>query len=247
MVLKSEKQTLIDMGVWLGWSTAWIKQIRRSMNILIGCEESGVVRNSFSELGHYSISLDLLPSLTPGHHIIQDIVEYLESVPDNSFDIVGLHPECTKICVSGNHVYAAGKPKHQMRLDQVKWVDYLWGLAKRKSKAVYLENPVGVLPTMSNLPRPQYIQPYEFGEDASKKTALFLHNLPKLISSRRFIGRVVEYPKGSGKMVERWSNQTDSGQNKLGPSDDRWKERSKTYTGIAKAMAEQWGGCSNEY
>lgn len=208
--------------------------------ILIGCEESGTVRDAFAKMGHDAASLDLLPTLSPGKHIQEDIIEYLESMPDNNFDLIGLHPECTKLCVSGNHVYAAGKPKHQMRLDQVKWVENLWDLAKRKSKSVYLENPVGVLPSLSNLPKPQYIQPFEFGEDASKKTALFLHNLPKLVPSNRFQGRIVEFPKGSGKMVERWSNQTDSGQNKLGPSEDRWKERSKTYQGIADQMSIQW-------
>ncbi|MES2864063.1 MAG: DNA cytosine methyltransferase [Bacteroidota bacterium] len=208
--------------------------------ILIGCEESGTVRDAFVKKGHDAASLDLLPSLYPGKHIQEDVIEYLESMPDNHFDLIGLHPECTKLCVSGNHVYAFGKPKHQMRLDQVEWVEKLWALMKRKGKSGYLENPIGVLTTMSSLPKPQYIQPYEFGEDASKKTALFLHNLPKLVPTNRFKGRIVEFPKDSGKMVERFSNQTDSGQNKLGPSEDRWKERSKTYQGIADGIANQW-------
>ena len=91
---------------------------------------------------------------------------------------------------------------------------------------------------MSCLPKPQYIQPYDFGDDASKKTGLFLHGLEKLKPTNRIKGRMVMW---NGKMVERWSNQTDSGQNKLGPSRDRWKIRSKTYSGIADAMAEQWG------
>lgn len=86
----------------------------------------------------------------------------------------------------------------------------------------------------------QIIQPYEFGEDASKRTCLWLEGLPRLTvdPSLRFIGRMVEH---NGKRVERWSNQTDSGQNRLGPSEGRWKLRSYTYPGIAKAMAEAWG------
>lgn len=84
------------------------------------------------------------------------------------------------------------------------------------------------------MPKPQYVQPYDFGEDASKKTGLWLRGLSPLVPTERVAGRIV-----NGK--ERWANQTDSGQNNLGPSDDRWKLRSYTYQGIADAMADQWG------
>jgi hypothetical protein len=101
---------------------------------------------------------------------------------------------------------------------------------------IALENPVGIIST-NIMPASQYIQPYQFGDDASKKTGLWTRNLPPLVldPAERVAGRIVGWPRGSGKMVERWSNQTDSGQNKLGPSDDRWKLRAETYPGIARA------------
>ncbi len=106
-----------------------------------------------------------------------------------------------------------------------------------KYKAI--ENPVGCIGTRIR-PASQIIQPYQYGDDASKATCLWLENLPLLVPDpeARFPGRWVEH---RGKMVERWSNQTDSGQNKLGPSADRWKERSKTYAGIAAAFVDHWG------
>jgi hypothetical protein len=97
---------------------------------------------------------------------------------------------------------------------------------------IAIENPVGRIGTAIR-PADQYIQPYDFGEDASKRTGLWLKGLPKLVPTQRVAGRMV-----GGK--ERWSNQTDSGQNRLGPSEDRWQQRSRTYAGIAMAMAEQW-------
>jgi hypothetical protein len=110
------------------------------------------------------------------------------------------------------------------------------------SKAAFkaIENPVSCISSRIRKPD-QIIQPYDFGDDASKKTCLWLEGLPKLTvdPSKRLPGRMVMY---GGRMVERWSNQTDSGQNRLPPSADRWKVRSKTYDGIASAMASQWGG-----
>ncbi len=114
-------------------------------------------------------------------------------------------------------------------------------VARMPVDRVAMENPVGIISTRIRK-SDQRIQPYEFGDDASKNTCLWLNKLPPLIKdpAKRFQGRWVEHPPGSGKMVERWSNQTDSGQNRLGPSEGRWKERSRTYAGIARAMAEQW-------
>jgi hypothetical protein len=106
---------------------------------------------------------------------------------------------------------------------------------------IAIENPVGCISTRIRK-ADQYIQPYDFGHNASKRTGLWLKGLPPLRPTKRVAGRMVEWPLGSGKKVERWDNQTDSGQNKLGPSEDRWKARSKTYAGIAEAMALQWAG-----
>jgi hypothetical protein len=102
---------------------------------------------------------------------------------------------------------------------------------------IALENPVGRIGTQIR-PATQFIQPYQFGEDASKRTGLWLKNLPPLQETKRFPGRWVTY---NNKLVERWSNQTDSGQNRLGPSETRSADRARTYLGIANAMAKQWG------
>ena len=104
---------------------------------------------------------------------------------------------------------------------------------------ICIENPVGCISTRIRKPD-QWVQPYEFGDDASKKTGLWLKGLPNLVPTGRVPGRLVECPPGSGKLRERWANQCDSGQNKLGPSSDRWAKRAKTYTGLARAMADQW-------
>jgi hypothetical protein len=104
---------------------------------------------------------------------------------------------------------------------------------------IILENPVGCISTRIRKPD-QIVQPYEFGDDASKKTCFWIKGcaLLRIDPAQRLGGRWVEWPRGSGKLVERWANQTDSGQNALGPSDDRWSERSRTYAGIGEALAE---------
>jgi hypothetical protein len=104
---------------------------------------------------------------------------------------------------------------------------------------IAVENPSGVIGTAIR-PASQFIHPYQFGDDASKKTGLWLKGLPLLEPTERIAGRIVFDPK-LGREVERWGNQTDGGQNKLGPSADRWAERSLTYPGIADAFADQWG------
>lgn len=206
------------------------------MNVLIGMETSGEIRGAFIEKGHNAWSCDLLPSDdNSDFHYQCDVYDALYG---HKWDLIIIHPVCTALCVSGNHVYAYGKPKWNERQESVNYVNKLWNDCIEISDKVCFENPVGVLPTMSYLPKPQYIQPYDFGHDASKKTGLFLYGLPELKQTKRIKGRIIEF---KGRQVERWSNQTDSGQNKLGPSTERWKIRSKTYTGIAKAMSEQWG------
>lgn len=201
------------------------------IDLLVMCETSGIVREAFRSRGLNAFSVDILESDDDSiNHFVGDVYEALDFFEPR---MIIAHPPCTALCVAGNHVYAKGKPKHHERQEAVKWTEDLWFACLARAEKVCFENPVGVLFTQSRLPKPQYVQPYEFGEDASKKTGLFLHNLPRLEGTKRIQGRIV-----NGK--ERWSNQTDSGQNKLGPSEDRWKLRSKTYLGIAEAMAEQW-------
>jgi hypothetical protein len=205
------------------------------MKVAVICETSGKVREAFRARGHIAWSCDILPADDGSqHHCTMDAVEFLNRIPDGWLDLIIMHPPCTALAVSGNHVYAAGKPRHGERLRAAQWTYDLWELAKRKAHRVALENPQGVLCTLTTIPKPQFIQPYDFGHDASKKTGLHLHNLPPLQPTLGVTGRMVNG-------VQRWSNQTDSGQNRLGPSEDRWKLRSETYQGIADAMADQWG------
>lgn len=199
--------------------------------VLICCESSGAVREAFRKRGFDAYSCDLLPSDDGSpHHIQGDARDVLARMKP---DFAGFHPPCTFLCGSGLHWNDRGRgwDKTEEALALVRFFmdhNFPW----------YLENPVGIISTRIR-PADQYIQPYEFGEDASKKTGLWLHRLPLLRGTKRIPGRLVTKP--NGVQVERWANQTDSGQNKLPPSDTRWKERSKTYQGIADAMAEQWG------
>ncbi len=205
--------------------------------ILIGCEHSGQVREAMRKVGVDAWSCDLLPSDDGSpYHIQGDVRGVMADLKWGGF---GLHPDCTYLTVAGIHWNNRGRGWDKT-LNALHFVIEIMKLAG--TRPFYLENPVSIISTKIRKPD-QTIQPYEFGEDASKRTCLWLQGLPCLIKdpSNRIDGRKVERPVGSGKMVERWSNQTDSGQNRLGPSEDRWKLRSKTYPGIAKAMAEQWG------
>ena len=223
--------------------------------VLIGCEKSGVVRDAFIKAGFAAVSCDLLPTESPGPHIVGDIVDVLKS---RRWAFVGLHPNCRELCLSGNHKYAAGKPGHAARLRAAAWTRDLWELAKQQSSRVYLENSANVLASLTDMPkRTQAVQPYDFGHDASKQTWLWLHGLPKLEPTKMVAPRLVccgetlpdgvgkygcPYCQGDKKPKMRWANQTDSGQNRLPPSATRSADRAKTYQGIADAMVTQWRG-----
>lgn len=205
------------------------------MKVLIGCESSTVVRTAFERRGHDAWSCDLLDA--PGKHIKGDVFWALKS---QRWDLFIVHPPCTYLSVSGMHWTTRGLRDPQLTEQALYFVRTLMAIAPQFTKRWALENPVGIISTRVR-PLDQSIQPYDFGEDASKRTCLWLYNLPKLRPTRHVPGRLVEWPKGSGKMVERWANQTDSGQNRLPPSEDRWQQRSETYPGIADAFADQWG------
>ena len=210
------------------------------MNVLVGCELSGTVRDAFIKEGHNAFSCDLEPSDVAGPHIQKDIYYPIchaeQFIASGYWDLIILHPPCTALAASGNAHYGPGKPKYKERVKAIRWTTNLFLVAQNNSKYVCMENPVGVLPSGKGeqLPKPVYIQPYDFGHDASKKTGLWLSGLPPLKATRRIKPRIF-YGR------PRWGNQTDSGQNKLGPSPDRAKKRSKTYSGVARAMANQWG------
>jgi hypothetical protein len=199
------------------------------MKILIACEYSGRVREAFRKKGHDALSCDLLPTDQPGPHWQGDVRRIL----DYGWDMMIGFPDCTYLCVSGIHWNNRGRGWDKTEAA----VEFFTLLHNYDIEKIALENPVGIISSRIRKPD-QIIQPYDFGEDASKKTCLWLKNLPKLQPTKHIEPRIAIY---KGKEVKRWANQCDSNQNKLGPSDDRWKERSLTYQGIANAMAEQWG------
>ena len=190
------------------------------MRVLIACEYSGAVRDAFIAQGHDAISCDLLPTDAPGPHYQGDVRDIIE----DGFDLMVAHPPCTHLAVSGARWF---KDK---QVEQAEALDFVRLLLSAPIGKIALENPISIISSRIRKPN-QIIQPWQFGHSESKSTCLWLKNLPKLTSTC-----VLPLP-ASG----RWSNQTPSGQNKLGPSPDRWKERSKTYHGIAEAMAQQWG------
>lgn len=210
------------------------------MRVLVACEYSGRVRAAFRALGHDAWSCDLLPSEDDSpFHIMGDVRPVLRE----RWDLVIAHPPCTYLTSAAEWAYGDG-PYHQKvkpetltgaarRAARSEAIDFVLNIWNSPSLRVCIENPVGVLG--SYLPKASTVQPYDFGDNASKKTCLFLRGLLPLRPTKRIEPRMV-----NGK--PRWGNQTDSGQNRLSPGADRWKERSRTYQGIADAMAAQWGG-----
>lgn len=187
------------------------------MNILIACEFSGIVRDAFIKQGHNAVSCDLLPSEKPGPHIQDDVLNHLVG-----WDMMIAHPPCRYLAVSGARWF---KDRHQ---EQIEALVFVQALLDAPIDKICLENPVSVISTHIRKPN-QIIQPWMFGHRETKTTCLWLKNLPHLI------------PSDVLSSNDRRDNLTPSGQNKLGPSPDRWKDRSRTYTGIAEAMATQWG------
>ena len=196
------------------------------MKVLVACEYSGVVRQAFSAVGWDAWSCDLLPSDQPGQHIVGDVSKIL----DEEWDMMIAFPPCTYLCSSGMHWTVRGLRDKKLTDDAIQFVAMLLNAPIAK---IALENPVGAISSRIRKPD-QIIQPWQFGENASKTTCLWLKNLPLLK-----LTCILQLPKSG-----RWGNQTPSGQNKLGPSKDRWKLRSATYQGIANAMASQWS-CSS--
>ncbi len=237
------------------------------MKVLVACEYSGRVRDAFIAKGHDAMSCDLLPTDQSGPHYQGDVLNIL----NEGWDLMICHPTCTYLTGAAEWAYEnvpmikgvprkikegtlVGKERRAARQEALNFVDRLWNAPINK---ICLENPVGVIPkSRPDMPLPQYVQQYWFGEDASKKTGLWLKGLAKLKPTDMIAGRMVccgsqvtdlhgcPNCNGDKKPLYRWGNQTDSGQNKLAPSKDRWKIRSTTPQGLANAMAEQWGAAS---
>lgn len=235
------------------------------MRVFIGMETSGELRRRFIAQGHEVISCDLLPAddgPTP-NHFVGDVFETLDLLSDRYGwwpDLAIFHPTCTYLTNSA--AWAFKDPDYErypgVGYHQRVRPGTLTGAARREAREIALndvrrimalpirrkaiENPIGAIGTRIRKPD-QIIQPYDFGDDASKATCLWFCDengspLPEMAlpkdPSKRVPGRIV-----AGR--ERWSNQTDSGQNRLSPGDDRWKDRSRTFPGIADAMVEKWG------
>jgi len=211
------------------------------MRVLIGYSCCALTLEAFERAGCEAWTCDMLPARgRPDRHLQCDVWE----VAQDRWDMGLFHPMCTFLTVSAAWAFTDG-PYHQ----QVK-PGTLVGEARREARREALdnfrrilalpypkaiENPAPSFVSKAIRPPDQTIQPYQFGDDASKRTGLWLDGLPKLRPAQWVAGRIV-----NGR--ERWSNQTDSGQNRLPPSDTRWLDRSATYPGIAQAMGAQWGG-----
>ena len=191
--------------------------------LLVACEYSGRVRDAFAAKGWDAWSCDLLPTEAPGNHHEGPVEDLLEQ----HWDLMIAHPPCTYLCSSGMHWTTRGKRDPQLTEDAL---DFVRLLLNAPVPRIALENPVGCISTRIRKPD-QIIQPWQYGHAESKKTCLWLKGLPQLQPTD-----VLPLPANGV-----WSNQTPSGQNRLAPGPDRWKERSKTYNGIATAMANQWG------
>jgi site-specific DNA-cytosine methylase len=193
------------------------------MKVLVACEYSGIVRDAFISQGHDAISCDILPTENPGPHYQGDVRNILE----HGFDLMIAHPPCTHLAVSGARWF---KDKQKEQAEALAFVSLLLNAPIEK---IALENPISIISSQIRKPD-QIIQPWQYGHPESKSTCFWLKNLPTLVPTN------ILTLSSSG----RWENQTPSGQNKLGPSKDRWKLRSATYKGIAQAMANQWGNNS---
>lgn len=218
------------------------------MKVLIACEYSGIVRDAFNAAGHDAMSCDLLPTEKPGPHYVGNVMDVIY----RDWDLMIAHPPCTYLCSSGIHWNNRVEGRNA-KTDSA--AEFFMTMFRAPIPRICIENPVGVMSSRFR-PPDQYIQPYEYGHDASKKTGLWLRGLPKLKPTSFVEPRLVccgkvlnvdllgkygcPHCEGSKKPAKRWANQTNSGQNALGPSAGRWKERAKTYQGIANAMAGQW-------
>ena len=206
--------------------------------ILVACEFSGTVRDAMTARGHSAMSCDLLPSETPGEHHQGDVREIL----GDGFDMMIAHPPCQYLAASQlwrcQPKHDKDYPARQQKSDEA--LEFVRDLMAAPIPRQAIENPVSRIGTAIR-PASQYVQPYEFGHDASKTTGLWLENLPKLVADPADYvePRLIRY---KGKLVKRWGNQSPCGADNKSPGPDRWKLRSKTFQGIADAMADQWGG-----
>lgn len=183
------------------------------MKVLVACEYSGRVRDAFLARGHDAMSCDLLPTDVPGPHYQGDVFDII----NDGWDLMIAHPPCTDLAVSGARHFAEKIADGR----QGRALDFVRRLLDAPIERIALENPISVISSKIRKPD-QIIQPWMFGHGETKATCLWLKNLPKLVATDVVEGREARV-------------------HRMPPSADRWKKRSETYLGIAKAMAEQWG------
>lgn len=209
----------------------------KPLNIAVAMEQSGTMRDAYRQLGHNATSIDRMPDWKGSpHHIQGDVYDVLESGQCDPLDLLVGHPSCTYLSSSGQH-WKYRDPSRIPKIEQ--GVSDFMRLVRQNVPHQIIENPIGIMSTRYR-PGDQIVQPWMGGDDASKATMLWLKNLdPFTFDPEKFAApRIVVDPR-TGKSMKRWANQTDSGQNRLGPSPDRWIQRSKTYPGLAKTIAEQ--------
>lgn len=181
--------------------------------VLVACEYSGTVRDAFTAMGWEAMSCDLLDSEKPGNHYKGDIFDVLYK----GWDLLIAHPPCTHLAVSGARHFAAKKASGV----QDEALEFVYDLLHAPIKHIALENPISIISTRIRKPD-QIIQPWQHGHGETKATCLWLKGLPLLVPTDVVDGREARI-------------------HKMAPSPDRWKERSRTFPGIANAMAKQWG------
>lgn len=211
------------------------------MKVLVACEFSGIVRDAFIARGHDAISCDLLPTERPGPHVEGDVRELLKQ----SWDLVIAHPPCTYFTTTGARWFYHPDDKHLPTAERRPHPSYPNRRADRENMRQFfmqfvdcaprwaIENPIGYMSSAYRKPD-QIIQPWWFGDDASKATCLWLHNLPKLVATKPV--QVSKLTTSTGVTFSRWYWETSRGKGA-----ERQKMRSRTFEGIANAMADQWG------
>lgn len=185
------------------------------MRVLVACEYSGRVRDAFRALGHEAMSCDLLPTEVEGQHHMGDVTELLHM----GWDLMIAHPPCTHLAVSGSRWF-----KDKVK-EQAEALAFVQTLMDAPIPMIAIENPISVISSRIRKPD-QIIQPWQFGHGETKATCLWLKGLPKLTPTNVVEGREARV-------------------HRMPPSPDRWKERSRTYQGVADAMAAQWGMPAN--
>lgn len=181
------------------------------MRVLVACEYSGRVRDAFLRKGHEAMSVDLLATEIEGPHYEGRV----EDVIDDGWDLMIAHPPCTHLAVSGSRWFKGKRKEQEEALAFVRM------LMEARIEKIAIENPISIISTRIRKPD-QIVQPWQFGHGETEATCLWLKNLPKLVATNVVDGREARV-------------------HRMSPGPNRWKERSRTYEGVAEAMAEQWG------